>query len=105
MSKHTPGPWRANIDRDAVMAADPGRLSSQTVAIVYGDRDDCKPDSRTRANTALIAAAPELLEVLRTIVLETMPSSPQRPHSTDSYLPPHLVAAAQAAISKAEDRA
>ena len=46
-----------------------------------------------------------LLDALQPIVLETMDYPPSRPHSQDSYLPRHLVAAAQAAIAKAEGRA
>jgi hypothetical protein len=40
-----------------------------------------------------------LIEALQRIVLETMPYSPKRPHSTDSYLPTGLVHAAQAALA------
>ena len=49
----------------------------------------------TNAQTALLA-------VLKAIVLETMDYPPVRPYSSDSYLPDHLVKAAQLAIEAAE---
>lgn len=39
------------------------------------------------------------LNVLRMIVAETMDYPPSRPYSTDSYLPPHLITAAQDALT------
>lgn len=39
------------------------------------------------------------MNVLRMIVAETMDYPPHRPHSNDSYLPPHLIAAAQRALA------
>lgn len=47
------------------------------------------------AQTAVLAA-------LKAIVIETMTYPPVRPYSTDSYLPEHLVLAAQQAIAAAE---
>lgn len=41
----------------------------------------------------------DLLAALQSIIAEC--AGPDRPYSGDSYLPPHLVEAAQAAISKA----
>jgi len=44
------------------------------------------------------------LAILKAIVLETMDCPPVRPFSADSYLPPHLLDAAQHAIAAAEGR-
>lgn len=41
-----------------------------------------------------------LLEALQSIVCEVMDCPPTRPYSADSYLPAHLVAAAQSAIEQ-----
>lgn len=41
----------------------------------------------------------ELLKALRAVVFETMDYPPFPPCSLDSYLPPHLVAKAQAALA------
>jgi hypothetical protein len=49
-------------------------------------------------------AALSPLAILKAIVLETMDCPPVRPFSADSYLPPHLLDAAQRAIAAAEGR-
>ena len=51
--------------------------------------------TQTNAQAAVLAA-------LKAVVLETMAYPPVRPYSSDSYLPPHLVLAAQQAIAAAE---
>jgi len=53
----------------------------------------------TLDKTRLIAAAPSLLAALQAIVEEADGTS--KPYSSDSYLPPHLIQAARAAIAKA----
>ena len=61
MSEHTPGPWRVGgvedlrHGRGRQIAADDAKI-----CVVYGVRD---PDVKANAN--LIAAAPEMLEALR----------------------------------------
>ena len=63
--KHTPGPWRVSR-HDALrytwhVNAGPAGYSQKRVAIVPGDSSaDC-----AEANAALIAAAPDMLEALR----------------------------------------
>lgn len=52
------------------------------------------PDQLRRANAALVAA-------LSAIVLETMPYSPSRPRSSDSWLPDDLIEDAQQALELA----
>lgn len=47
----------------------------------------------------------QLLEALQNIVYEVMDCPPTRPYSADSYLPAHLIAAAQAAIKNYHDDA
>ena len=59
-AKHTPGPWRAS--NSGVWAG------GKFVASVYGDDAECKPDARMQANAYLIAAAPEMFDVLEAIV-------------------------------------
>lgn len=62
-AEFTPGPWHVNNGGTSVGAdlGGPFRL----VASVYGDREDCAPDERMKANARLIAAAPELLSALQ----------------------------------------
>lgn len=52
----------------------------------------------TTSNTTQAA----LLAALKAIVAECMDYPPEPPYSSDSYLPPHLLAAAQQAIDLAE---
>lgn len=63
MSQHTPGPWEATFT-DYRGAFDPLVMGSDVheICFVYKHRQD---QSVTIANANLIAAAPEMLEVLR----------------------------------------
>lgn len=54
---------------------------------------------RTRAEHLLTAAANDLLKALQAIVSEVI--GPEKPYSTDSYLPRHLIYRARQAIAKA----
>ena len=62
MSKHTPGPWKANF------------AISGSVYIFGGDRnfasvfDEWQDEANQEANASLIAAAPDLLAALQAIV-------------------------------------
>jgi hypothetical protein len=47
----------------------------------------------------------QLLEALQNIIYEVMDYPPTSPYSADSYLPAHLIAAAQAAIKNYHDDA
>jgi hypothetical protein len=59
MDKHTKGPWRIGDAGKTVFGPPNGNPSPETIAL-------CK----TRANTRLIASAPELLEVCKEVILE-----------------------------------
>lgn len=60
-AKHTPGPWRAI---GAAVHAPARHADSQRIA-------DCRallPDAELRANAALMAAAPDMLDALRRVL-------------------------------------
>lgn len=84
MSGHTLGPWKVAPAREGII--DIFDAHDHDVVTLYGGR---------MGNAQLIAAAPELLEALRALV-----------HGFESYenVDP-LLAAARAAIAKAEGRA
>ena len=68
MSKHTPGPWQidesgSSISSDAV--TDLALLNMANVRFSWGGSDFATRSHRL-ANARLIAAAPELLEALKT---------------------------------------
>jgi len=56
--------------------------------------ESAPPEDLRRANAALVA-------VLSAIVVETMPYSPSRPRSSDSWLPSDLIEDAQQALELA----
>lgn len=94
--KHTPGPWGVGAEGAGypVNAAQP-KWHGGGKAICA-----CRPANRTseayaeaRANARLIAAAPDLLAVAQ-MVLDT----------ASDTTPPELLAAATAAVAKAEGR-
>lgn len=60
MSKHTPGPWYWDFDRDGLASLRSDHGDDGPIMIDV----DCYPDV---ADRALIAAAPDLLEALETI--------------------------------------
>lgn len=68
MTGHTPGPWLA--DGSVVYALDGERYGMRVVVATHGwaDKHSCVPDERTRKDVALMAAAPELLDALETII-------------------------------------
>jgi hypothetical protein len=87
---HTPGPW--------VWLGKPGRscLNSANGAVLdYAQFEGMWParycDEKDAANMALIAAAPDLLEMLELIVLTAKENKPAR----------HYLEGARAAIAKA----
>lgn len=59
---HTPGPWTMN-KYDELVAPDGRRIVVWGSGIAFGQRSD-----ETEANARLIAAAPELLEMLKDVL-------------------------------------
>lgn len=91
-TNHTPGPWAANSDGSAIKA---GKI---TVADCIPDHPgDRAPREQFLPNARLVAAAPELLEVLNGFVLNW------RHMNDDHFTGPRdkLLALAEAAIAKA----
>jgi len=65
MTKHTPGPWQVTPDRTRVQTAD------DAIDYQIADCEDTHfppPLEQCEANARLIAAVPELLEALKTII-------------------------------------
>jgi len=104
-AQHTPGPWlhlhRKGSDgmyRTEVFSEEHGVIATcnwvpkhlgNGITVTYRE-----------ANARLIAAAPEMLAALQAVLAEI--DEPDRPHSTDSWLPSHLVHQVRAAIAKVE---
>ena len=85
-AQHTPEPW-------TVVAIDWAETGNA--------RFEIKGIRRTgMADARLIAAAPEMLAALQAVLAEI--EGPDRPHSTDSWLPSHLAHQVRAAIAKVE---
>lgn len=110
MSAHTPGPWakadRLNgpwwhISSGHSVGGRPCKGGRQAIACVHGEsKRGAKAYAQMfEANARLIAAAPDLLSTLQTILAEV--AGPGKPDSTDSYLPPHIVDMARAVVTKA----
>jgi hypothetical protein len=104
-AKHTPGPWHWSGDslthRQFNIYA-PNSAPSEHVCTVNNlsvEKLWQRDAAQAQANASLIAAAPELLAALQAIVEEA--DGPSKPYSSDSYLPPHLIQAARAAIANA----
>lgn len=92
-SQHTPGPWAVSGDQITVPAVSHAGKSAR-VALVYHS-SQTHPDVRRQAgaNAALIAAAPEMLAVLKRLVQWSESGVPYSSTVTDE---------AEAAIAKAE---
>lgn len=60
------------------------------------------PNSVTRDDAALMAAAPTLLATLKAVLEESV--GPGRPYSADSYLPPRIIELIQKVIAQAEGK-
>lgn len=102
---HTPGPWRT--DRGYIESSGFGILAS-----IYDDKR-----SEAKADAHLMAAAPELLEMLRALVIANTPANTwtdderaiyesfaKDDASTTFELQTRMIESARAAIAKAEGR-
>ncbi len=65
MSKHTPGPWRAEISCDETGAPQKCWWISAKGDVDIGETSGEKRPDEEAANALLIAAAPDLAEVLK----------------------------------------
>lgn len=107
MTKHTPGPWIADIDAhyaDGLPLTILSATSGDGIAGVAGhaapDGDDGGATDKTYANARLIAAAPELLDALAL----ALPYVEMAEHDA-AYSPgtvARMVKTIRAAIAKAE---
>jgi len=99
MSKHTPGPWKTfasgnGVWKGAVLAQD--RTPVATVSACAARQRE----RSQRANLNLIAAAPDLLEALKALVLDvTDPKDGAPPYRAPRQV---HIDNARAAIAKAE---
>lgn len=95
MSKHTPGPWRVDPTL-AVRAVGNGvRVARAHYDIQVRGKEGREEFEYAQANANLIAAAPEMLEALRTVVRHL------HAPGGDGY---EELLAAERAIAKAEGR-
>lgn len=72
MASHTPGPWRADTDvhgrKDIVAYIRPRESGFLAAVVERNDLMDKTMGGSSEANARLIAAAPELLEALQTLI-------------------------------------
>ena len=61
MSKHTLGPWHLSIPDDTIVVSTTGK----DIATMSGDYEDADQWPVMEANARLIAAAPELLDLVK----------------------------------------
>ena len=89
ISKHTPGPWDMDEGDYGIYQIE----TSDQIAEVFSHH----PDEELKANARLIAAAPDLLEVLKQFMDSRAPDYAEAAH-------PGAYSRAIAAIAKAEGR-
>jgi hypothetical protein len=101
MSKHTPGPWKIDVGARTKTARG---ISAQTRNIVNFNGLSAPSSTQTAANARLIAAAPDLLEALRSFAAAAYPVAEainKRGHNwSEAYLD-QVLDTARAAIAKA----
>jgi len=94
-TKHTPGPWGVERDRDGdLIVSQPGNDGQVIVSMRGADGPEWD------ANARLIAAAPDLLAALRIITEWDPAASPNEPGGMSIM---DAIDIAQAAIRKAEE--
>ena len=94
-AQHTPGPWAYRPSNNGHFIAGTGENSGYLAEV-----RQCRSKQDIRADARLIAAAPEMLAALQAVLAEI--DGPDRPHSTDSWLPSQLVLQVRVAIAKVE---
>lgn len=88
---HTPGPWCVNplhLAQIATNSDEPQLVAAASgfrAALIKRDADNARAANR------------ELRDALAAVLIEV--DGPARPYSTDSYLPPHIVAQARRALT------
>lgn len=93
MNTHTPGPWHIGIRPGPIVYGQQGeQVANLRLPMVGADEN--------RANARLIAAAPELMELLETAVLRIAMANAEGVPILSAWLPE-----AQAAIARARGQA
>ena len=74
-TQHTPGPWLFDFETDRISSRNPPTLICE---VFYSSEDSIDGDPESHANARLIAAAPELLAMLKRLVkaIDRMPANP-----------------------------
>jgi len=88
MTQHTPGPWHVGVKQAEKIIYDASGWAVANATVYHGEND-------AKANARLIAAAPDLLEALKTLqsMASTFPNELHKDHPD--------VVAARAAIARA----
>lgn len=68
---HTPGPWSVNGDHKILVGADDGKMMLAEALHSHIMQKWCRPLATAQANARLIAAAPDLLDALENLSLES----------------------------------
>lgn len=112
MANHTPGPWLVKTDwlacsryeyQEIVHETHPGSIVLDSICTLMAHEWLAKPDER-RANAALIAAAPELLEALQ-VLLDQVDYTAGNCGITEmvgAVLPKEIIQKARTVIAKAK---
>ena len=102
MSKHTPGPWEIDNERDEAICVwkrgGEGAISGVIATVRTTTWCHNEQQDEQRGNARLIAAAPELLEALKACDLQLLQSNNDSDYAREAH------EAALAAIAKAEGR-
>lgn len=101
MSKHTPGPWLIEAQNSHTGAIATVHNTTDVWVEIWSENwivTGMGPEEQS-ANARLIAAAPELLAALQAVLAEI--ERPNRPYSTDSWLPSHLAHQVRVAVANA----
>lgn len=90
-TKHTPGPWKASRtphDQDSTSEISGEKKDGNAVAYVVNHWDEVEGNGEdtpeTLANAALIAAAPDLLKALESLLRQTADPDPIHPAWAES---------------------